>query len=61
MPTRRGRSQLAPESGTMARFTKMALKRASVEAMRMSAARAKEKPAPTQTPLTAQTLGLLEL
>ena len=58
MPTRRGRNQVAPLSGTMARFTKMELKRASAEAMRMSQASASEKPAPTQTPLTAAMLGL---
>ena len=57
-PTSRGRNQVHPVSATIARFTKIALKRAASEAMRMSQAIASEKPAPTLAPFTAASVGL---
>ncbi|WP_343383842.1 hypothetical protein [Candidatus Amarobacter glycogenicus] len=56
-PTSRGRNQVHPVSATMARFTKIALKRAASEATRMSQAIASEKPAPTLAPFTAAIVG----
>ena len=46
-----------PVSGTRARLTKMLANRAWSEAIRMSAARLRENPAPTATPLTAAMIG----
>ena len=59
-PISRGRSHVAPMSGTSARFTKMELKRADSAAMRMSQASATESPAPTATPFTAAIVGLVQ-
>ncbi len=55
-PMTRGRCQVQPVSATVPSRRKMALKRAAVEAMRMSQAR--DSPAPTATPFTAAMTGL---
>ena len=59
-PTMRGRNQLEQASGTMPRRTKTKPKRASVDAIRISAGKSMVTPMPTAGPLTAAITGFRE-
>ncbi len=56
-PIRRGKVQVNPKPGWKPSFTKLAVNRASGEAMRISATIASPNPAPTAAPCIAATMG----
>ena len=57
VPTRRGRNQVPPESGTRPSFENACTKLAERAAMTKSQASAMLAPAPAATPLTAASTG----